>query len=110
MRKRKFFWLSLALAVVAIGLRNWAMTDLGRVATTRALTLTLSEPERAAAIEQARKHVRRGQVIDCAGLACALASVGLLIASARKHEPARRSVLIVLVLLVLYLMLALVLV
>ena len=67
---RIFFLLSLLLAVLAVGVHLTAMS-------------------------QASSYSKRGAVLDYIGLAIAFASVAFVVASARRHEPARRIVVFV---------------
>ena len=89
---RRFFLVSLVLAVVAVGLHFAALGQISRSLqiTTRAITLSPTELD--AAKITARSHRDRGSVIYYIGLAFALGSLTFLILSARKHEPAWRSV------------------
>jgi hypothetical protein len=82
---------SLALAIVAVGLHLTALGQFSRGAQTIARAVTLSESERVAARQEASRCSGRGAVIGYTGLAFALASIGFVIASARRHEPAWRS-------------------
>ena len=88
---RRFFFVSFALAVVAVGLHFAALGQFSRGAQTIARAVTLSESERGAARLQAHGYSDRGAIIYYVGLVFALASLSFLIASARKHEPAWRS-------------------
>jgi hypothetical protein len=105
---RRFFFMSLALAVLAVGLHLAALGQFGRGSQTIARAVTLSESERTAARLEAGRYTSRGGVILYVGYAVALSSIGFLIASARKHEPAWR--LLTIALLGFYVMLQFVLV
>lgn len=89
---RRFFLLSLRLAVLAVGLDMTALSLYSRGARVIAEAVVLRESERAVARSEAQTYRSRGTVISLAGLAFALASLILVIVSARKHEPAWRSV------------------
>lgn len=52
---------------------------------------TLSEPERALGKVEAKRRSKRGEVIGYIGLSLAIVSLSFVIASARKREPAWRS-------------------
>ena len=108
MNIRTFFFVSLSLAVLAVGLHLTAMSQVSRGAQIRAHAVASPEAARAAARTEASKYSSRGAVLGYAGLALALASLGFMVVSARKHEPARRSV--ILGLLICYVMLQFVLV
>lgn len=90
---RRFFLLSLALAILAVGLHLTAMSQTIRGLRISAQAVTAPESYRATAREVARSYARRGTVLGCIGLASALASVMFAVVSARRHEPARRVVL-----------------
>ena len=89
---RKFFLVSLALAAVAVGLQLTALGQFGRGISQRAHAVTVPESERPALKAEANRYSSRGTVIDYVGFAFALSSVGFLVASARRHERAWRSV------------------
>lgn len=89
---RRFFIVSLGLAVLAVGLDMAAMSQYGRGARVVARATVLSESERAVAKSESQIYRSRGTAISIVGLAFALASLGCIIVSARKHEPAWRSV------------------
>jgi len=101
----KYFLLSAVLAFIAIGLEVAAKSRDSRAIRTLARAVVLPEGERAAAKMQARSFSTQGTIVSLIGVAFALGSLAFIIPSARKHEPARRSVTVVL--LVLYLMLQL---
>ena len=89
---RKFFLVSLALAAVAVGLHLTALGQFSRGLSQRARAVTVPESERPALKAEASRYSSRGTVIGYVGLAFALSSVGFLVASARRHERAWRSV------------------
>jgi len=96
------------MAVIAVGLRFAAMEQFDQGMRSRARALTVAEAEKATLKAGAGSYSRRGGVFDCIGVAFALTSVGFVIASARRREPAWRS--LTGALLVLYVMLLFVLV
>jgi len=99
MSRRRFFFVSLALAVIAIGLQFTALGQFGHgpeaiareIKRASVRGVSLSEQERTALKVEASRYSSRGIVIGCMGLAFALASIGFVVASARRHEPAWRS-------------------
>ena len=103
MNMRKFFLVSLGLAVLAVGLEMVAMSQYSRGARVIARAVILPESESAVAKSEAQTIRSRGTVVSLVGLGFALASFVLLIVSARRHEPASRSVIFAL--LVVYVML-----
>jgi hypothetical protein len=92
MRIRRFFFISLVLAVVALGLHVTAMSQFSGGLGIRGHAVTLPESDRAAARVEASRYSSRGLVIAYIGLPVALASLAFLVVSARRHEPAWRSV------------------
>ena len=95
MKIRVFFILSLALALIAVGLHVAALSQNGHAAHSIARAVTQpesEESERAVARQTALVYRDRGSVIAIMGLGVALASLTLVVLSARKHEPAWRSV------------------
>ncbi len=92
MNLRRFFLVSLGLAVLAVGLDITAMSQYSRGAGVIAQAVSLPEGERVVAKSEAQKYRSRGTIISLVGLAFALVSLIFVIASARKHEPAWRSV------------------
>ena len=80
-----------------------AMSQYNRGARAVARAIVLPEREREVARSAAHGYRTRGTVISVVGLAFALASLAFVTASARKHEPAWRS--ITFALLVFYVML-----
>jgi hypothetical protein len=91
MQIRRFFLLSLGLAVLAVGFDMTGMSQYSRGGGVIARAVTLPESERAAAKAKAQIYRSRGTVINIVGFAFALASLLFVIVSARKHEPAWRS-------------------
>jgi len=92
MHIRRFFLLSLGLAVLAVGFDMAGMLQYSRGARVIARAVMLPESERVAAKAQAQIYRSRGTVISVVGLALALVSLVSVIVSARKHEPAWHSV------------------
>jgi hypothetical protein len=108
MSTRRFFLFAVLTAVIAIVLHVAALSQISRSVQHRARAVTLSEAQRAAVRVEAGVYSTHGLVAMYAGLAFALGSIALVTISARKREPARRSV--VLGLLLCYLLLLFVLV
>lgn len=108
MNIRLFFFLSLAVAVVAVGLQLAGMIQIGNGLSIRAHAITLSEAERAAAIAEADRYTNRGVACASVGIPVALASAALVAMSARRREPAWR--LLTCSVLIFYLMLQFVLI
>jgi hypothetical protein len=102
MNIREFFFTSVLFAVLAIGLHLTGMSQVSRGVGIRAQAVTFLESERAAAKVEASRISRRGVVLGYVSVPFALASVGFAVASVRRREPARRS--IVLGLLICYVM------
>ena len=92
MNIRRFFLVSLGLAVLAVGLDMAGMSQYSRGARVVARAVVLPESERLAAKMEAQAYRSRGTVISVVGLIFALASLVFVVVSARKHEPAWRSV------------------
>jgi hypothetical protein len=91
MSVRKFFLLSLSLAIFASGLQLTAMLQTARDLRIGVST-TAPESYRTAAKTMASGHSSRGAMLGYLSLGFPLASVGCLIASARRNEPAHRVV------------------
>lgn len=96
------------LAVLAISLHLMSMSQIGTAVQIRAHAVTLLPSDRAAAKLESSRISSCGVFLGSVGMSFALASVGFAVASVRKREPARRS--IVVGLLICYVMLLLVLV
>ena len=94
MNIRRFFLLSLALAVLALGLQFTAMSQRSHGLHMRVQAITGATPNRMIAKAEADRHSQRAAVLGYIGLAFALASAALGILSARRQEPARRSVVL----------------
>jgi hypothetical protein len=92
MNIRRFFFVSLGLAVLAVGLDMAGMSQYSRGARVIARAVVLPESERMTAKMEAQAYRNRGTVISVVGLAFALASLAFVVVSARKPEPAWRSV------------------
>ncbi len=93
MNTRRFVYLAVFAAILAIVLHVTALRQFDRSVLLRAHGITLGDPSGQAQAE-ANRYYTRGHAALYAGLGLALASVPLLILSARKHEPARRAVVI----------------
>jgi hypothetical protein len=91
MSVRKFFLLSLSLAIFAVVLQLTAMLQTALGLRIRVST-TAPESYRIAAKTMASGYSSRGAMLGYLGLGFALASVGCLIASVRRNEPAHRVV------------------
>ena len=92
MNIRRFFIASLGLAVIALGLHVAALSQYSHGARVVARSVTQPESERAITKLDARAYRERGSVVAIAGLVFALASLVFVVLSARRHEPAWRSV------------------
>ena len=100
---RRYFLLSLLLAVLAIGLDMAGMSQYSHGARIRARAVVSPGSDRSAAEIEAQAYRSRGTFINVLGLMLALSSLWFVVASARKHEPAWRPVIIAL--LIFYVML-----
>ena len=89
---RHFFLFALLTVVIAVVLHVTALGQFGRSAERRARAVALIEAERAAAGVEADVYSTRALVAMYAGMALAVGSVALVTLSARKREPARRSI------------------
>src|SRR5580704_17083584 len=85
----RFFLLSLALSVLAVGLHLAAMSQTSRGLRIR-VQATAPDSHREAARVIASSYSKRGTILGYIALALALASVVSVIVSARRHEPSRR--------------------
>jgi tRNA(Ile2) C34 agmatinyltransferase TiaS len=92
MNIRRFFIVSLGLAIIAVGLHVAALSQYGHGARAIARAVTQPESQRAFAKQAARVYRERGSLIAIAGLGFALGSLAFVVVSARRHEPAWRSV------------------
>ena|SRR5436190_3578735 len=97
MRKRRFFFVSVALGIIAIGLQVGADFQFGR-ATYVTLGGTLPSQGRAARKLEAAKYLHRGEIIAWVGFAVAATAIGFIVASARRYEPAWRPLPVMLLL------------
>jgi hypothetical protein len=101
MKLRRWFIISLALAAVALYLQLWGMSyaSHGSRLIARATQMvaergtSLTEDERAEIRSETAKAHRAGVIAQSSGAAFAMTSVGFMIASARKREPAWRSLM-----------------
>jgi len=98
MKHRRWFLISLAFAVVALCLQLLGMSYLSHGSRLRARATqmiaergtSLTEDERAEIRSGTTKSHRSGVIARLSGAVFATTSVGLMIASARKREPAWR--------------------
>lgn len=93
---RRYFLLSLLLSVLAVGLDMAGMSYYSHGARIRARAITSPGSDRGAAEIEARAYRTRGTFISVFGLMLALSSLFFVVVSARKHEPAWRSVTVAL--------------
>jgi len=91
MIRHQFFAVSLFLALAAIGATLAALWQFSRAAQTVARSASGSEAERSAAGLEVGRYHELGTAIGYAGAVFAVSSLGFLILSARRREPARRS-------------------
>jgi hypothetical protein len=92
MSTRRFFLFALLAAFLAVGLHVAALSQFSRSVSGRARSITQPEPQRTAIRDDARLHLALGHAIMYSGLAMAIMSLVFVIISARRHEPAVRSV------------------
>ena len=101
---RRFFFVSLALAVVAVVLHLTALVQLGRTFLRTIISAGLEAGQKQSVMRVvASSPLSRGAISYYLGIAFALGSVVFAVASARRHEPADRSATVAL--LVCYVML-----
>ncbi len=100
MNRRKFFLVSLALALLALFLQLAGLAFGSRGASLRAQAVqrvadrgggSLTAEERNELKAQTDAYRHRGAIAQCCGGAVALTSIGFAVMSARKKEPAWRS-------------------
>lgn len=103
MSTRPFSLFALLAALLAVGLHVGALSQFSQSVSARARSITVPEPERTAMRAEARLHSTVGQTIMYSGLALAITSLANVIISARRHEPASRSVVFGLLLCYLFL-------
>ena len=89
---RKYFLLSLLFAVLAVGLEMASMSQRTQGARIRVRAVVSAETDRTAAALTADAYRARGTAISLLGLVLAVSSLLLVVTSARKHEPAWRSI------------------
>jgi hypothetical protein len=92
MKSRRFFIMSLILAVLALSAQLWAMGFASRSLHMRARAITGPPAQKAQALAEAREHSRQVPFFYSAGWAFALGSVALVVVSTRKREPISRSI------------------
>jgi hypothetical protein len=91
MNMRRYFIVSLVLAILAVGLDMAAMLPYSRGGREIVPSAFLPTGERVTAKLEAQKYRSRGTFVSLVGLALALASLVFVIGSLRKGEPAWRS-------------------
>ena len=92
MSTRRFFFSALIAGFLAVALHVSALNQFSRGMRARAHAATVPEPERTALRDDARLHSSVGQAVMYSGVALALASAVCVAISARRREPALRSV------------------
>jgi hypothetical protein len=92
MKARCFFLLSLALAILALSAQFWAMGFTSRSLDMRARAIARPPEIRAQYIAQAKAYRRQAPMFLYSGLALAIGSLVVLIASFRRHESAWHSI------------------
>ena len=89
-RMKKFFIISLALAAMAVSLHLLALQQFGRNTLRRAQAVTATEVEAVALRAEADLYTKRGTVVGYIGFASWAGSIGFVVISARRREPAPR--------------------
>jgi len=92
MKPRIFFFLSLVLVAFALCSQLGSLHQIARGFLYRAKAVNVVEGQRPALRLEADRFTRRGTGLGVAGLVLAVLSLAFLIASQRRHEPARLSV------------------
>ena len=92
MKKRQYFLLSWALAVLGLCAHIQATRCVIRSLSLRARSVTWSEPERLRAKAEADVQLQRAPLFEYPSIAFAVLSAVFLVFSARRQEPAWRSV------------------
>ena len=95
MAVRKFFLISLVTAVLAVGLHVSGLKQYSAGLRIRAMAASAGEAARTQARTEAHAQVRIGDRLIGAGYIAAIASVACFIQSARRREPARRSIVFI---------------
>src|ERR1700749_3575678 len=95
MNRRKFFFISLACVFIAIGLQIVSQKQSARGLGLRARFASAAEPDRPALRAEANRFRRQADNFTLTGLGFTAASTGFVIVSARRREPARRSIVVV---------------
>ena len=90
----KYFYMALAMAVVAVAIQLASMSEAGRSLELRATAVSLPEARRALARREAETHSEQAGILAYVGFAIAAFSIASSVASARRREPARRIVII----------------
>ena len=99
MKRRRWFIISLALAAVALYLQMSGMSYLSHGSRLRAQAAQtvaergtgLTEDERSEIRTETTRSHRTGMIAQSSGAVLAMTSVGFMITSARRREPAWRS-------------------
>jgi hypothetical protein len=92
MSTRRFFWFAFATIVLAIALHVAASSQFSHSIRDRARAAASPETERAALRATSSRYSTRGHIAMYVGAALAVGSVVFVIISARRKEPATRSV------------------
>jgi hypothetical protein len=92
MKSRRFYIVSLILAVLALSAQLWAMGFASRSLHMRARAITGPPAQKAQRLAEAKEHSRQFPFYYSAGWAFALGSVALVVVSSRKREPISRSI------------------
>src|SRR6266478_6153971 len=108
MSTRRFFFFAVLAAFIAVLLHLTALAQFGCGLAHRARAATATETDRITARADAVHYRLFGSIALFTGVAVAATSVVLAIVSARRREPARRSVVFGLLLCYLFLQLILV--
>ena len=103
MRRRAFFFASVFWVIVALSLHIAALGQISKGVGLRAQSVRLAAEQKQQMNAGARRYTSRGEALSYVGLVFGISSVGCLVVSFRRHEAARRSIPVTL--LICYLML-----